>query len=79
LLREAAQAVAAIVEPVGVAIVALAVLLAVALAAIAAIRTALNYFLQREIARDARMTAQDAGALQIVSAPRAAIDARSAV
>ena len=107
LLRAAAQAVAAIVEAVGVAIVALAVLLAAArfvaallhrvqpfppedlrlglgrslalslefllgadilrtavepswdeigrLAAIAAIRTALNYFLQREIAQDARI------------------------
>jgi uncharacterized membrane protein len=109
LLRTAAQAIATVVEGVGVAIVALAVLLAAArfvaalarraqpfppeglrlglgrslalslefllgadilrtavepswdeigrLAAIAAIRTALNYFLQREIAEDARMLA----------------------
>ena len=125
LLRAAAQAVAAIVEAVGVAIVALAVLLAAArfvgallhgtqpfppeglrldlgrslalslefllgadilrtavepswdeigrLAAIAAIRTALNYFLQREIAQDARMTSRDPEALQIVSGPHAAL------
>ena len=109
LLRTAAQAIATVVEGVGVAIVALAVLLAAGrfvaalarrahpfppeglrlglgrslalslefllgadilrtavepswdeigrLAAIAAIRTALNYFLQREIAEDARMLA----------------------
>jgi len=126
LLRAAAQAVAAIVEAVGVAIVALAVLLAAArfvaallhrtqpfppeglrldlgrslalslefllgadilrtavepswdelgrLAAIAAIRTALNYFLQREIAQDARMTSRDAEAPLIVSGPHAAVD-----
>jgi len=107
LLRTAAQAIATLVEGVGIAIVAVAVLLAAAqyvlglvrrvqpfppeglrlglgrslalslefllgadilrtavepswdeigrLAAIAAIRTALNYFLQREIAQDARM------------------------
>jgi len=107
LLRTTAQAIATLVEGVGIAIVAIAVLLAAAryvvglvrrvhpfppeglrlglgrslalslefllgadilrtavepswdeigrLAAIAAIRTALNYFLQREIAQDARM------------------------
>src|SRR5438067_13129718 len=111
LLRGVAQAVATVVEGVGVAIVALAVLVAAArfvavlvrrtqpfppedlrlglgrslalslefllgadilrtaiepsweeigrLAAIAAIRTALNYFLQREIAADARMSRGD--------------------
>jgi uncharacterized membrane protein len=111
LLRGAAQGVATVVEAVGVAIVALAVLLAAGryladlvrrsqpfppedlrlrlgrslalslefllgadilrtaveptwdeigrLAAIAAIRTALNYFLQREIAEDARMLHRD--------------------
>src|ERR671938_169223 len=111
-LRTAAQAIATVVEGVGIAIVAVAVLVAAAryvsglaarvrpfppeglrlglgrslalslefllgadilrtavepswdeigrLAAIAAIRTALNFFLQREIAQDARMTEADA-------------------
>jgi uncharacterized membrane protein len=36
------------------------------LAAIAAIRTALNYFLQREIAEDARMVARAPEAMEIV-------------
>ena len=36
------------------------------LAAIAAIRTALNYFLQREIAEDARMVGRDPEAMQVV-------------
>src|SRR5437763_9319428 len=36
------------------------------LAAIAAIRTALNYFLQREIAEDARMLHRDPDGMQIV-------------
>ena len=118
ILRVAAQAVATLVEAVGVAIVALAVLLAAAhfvtalvrrahpfppeglrlalgrslalslefllaadilrtaiepsweeigrLAAIAAIRTGLNYFLQREIAEDARMLRRDPEGMQIV-------------
>src|ERR1051326_1191970 len=118
LLRGAAQGVATVVEAVGVAIVALAVLLAAGryladlvrrsqpfppedlrlglgrslalslefllgadilrtaiepsweeigrLAAIAAIRTALNYFLQREIAEDARMVRRDPEAMPVV-------------
>lgn len=45
------------------------------LAAIAAIRTALNYFLQREIAQDARMTSRDGEVLQIASAAHAPLDA----
>ena len=44
------------------------------LAAIAAIRTALNYFLQREIARDARMTSHDSEAAQIVSGAHTRLD-----
>src|SRR3974390_3241789 len=118
LLRAAAQSVATVVEAVGVAIVALAVLVAAArfvtalarrthpfppenlrldlgrslalslefllgadilrtavepgweeigrLAAIAAIRTALNYFLQREIAEDARVVRDDPERMQLV-------------
>src|ERR671934_2489545 len=117
LLRAAAQAIATLVEGVGIAIVAVAVLVAAAryvaglaarlrpfppeglrlglgrslalslefllgadilrtavepswdeigrLAAIAAIRTALNYFLQREIAEDARLLRRDPDTLKM--------------
>ena len=117
LLRAGAQAIATLVEAVGIVIVAVAVLLAVwrylvglvrrsepitqeslrlglgrslalslefllgadilrtavepswdeigRLAAIAAIRTALNYFLQREIAEDARMLRRDPDTLKM--------------
>jgi uncharacterized membrane protein len=47
------------------------------LAAIAAIRTALNYFLQREIAEDARMLRRDPGAMQIVLGSAAAANAQT--
>src|ERR1051326_773417 len=129
LLRGAAQGVATVVEAVGVAIVALAVLLAAGryladlvrrsqpfppedlrlglgrslalslefllgadilrtaveptwdeigrLAAIAAIRTALNYFLQREIAEDARMPRRNAEILQEVLASAPGRDAQT--
>jgi uncharacterized membrane protein len=132
-LRAAAQAVATVVEAVGVAIVALAVLVAAArfvaalsrrtepfppenlrlslgrslalslefllgvdilrtaiepsweeigrLAAIAAIRTALNYFPQREIAEDARMARSDPEGTPIVPGSAVPVNAqtRSAV
>jgi uncharacterized membrane protein len=51
------------------------------LAAIAAIRTALNYFLQREIAGDARMLRRDPEIMRevLVSAPRRDAQTRSAL
>ncbi|HYW86290.1 MAG TPA: DUF1622 domain-containing protein [Chloroflexota bacterium] len=45
------------------------------LAAIAAIRTALNYFLQREIAEDARMVRNDPEAMKIVLGSALPVDA----
>jgi uncharacterized membrane protein len=129
LLRSFAQAVATLVEAVGVGIVAVAVLLAAIcfvaalarrsqpfppeglrlglgrslalslefllgadilrtaveptwdeigrLAAIAAIRTALNYFLQREIAEDARMLRRDPEIVREVVASTALRDAQT--
>ena len=47
------------------------------LAAIAAIRTALNYFLQREIAEDARVLRRDPESMQIVLGSAIAVNAQT--